>query len=196
MRHRPLLLLALALAGGCAHRPPAAPGAAAWEPGTYRGIITGRTTLAEARRVLGEPEETAELPGDPWEDPAPVTLLDFGSGDTLLPARVSLFVRRDTVMMVELVPANRSRAEVLRRLGPGWITARFRLCPGFEEAEEVPLYRVSAPGEDTLETLEYPALGITVHAGPEEVSSILLQPAPPGFPSAAACPRLPAVPSV
>lgn len=179
-----LFLLAATLAVAMMGAPPAAAGqgSPAWVPGVFRGLVVGRATFAEVRRVLGEPRASS-----PAEEAGGVAWHDYGHDHSVLPARATLYVRRDTLVMVELVPDEPSRAEVLRRLGPGLVSTWYRECPGGEEEETVPVYRAAAGEEGAMESLEYPARGIFLSTGPEEVVAVVIG-TTPVLESAAACP--------
>ena len=178
---RLLVLTILLAACACAPPPRAVAGVSpgGWGPGVFRGLVVGRATAAEVRHVMGAPRDSGMAEPD-LAGPRPSTWYDYGHDDSLLPARATLFFRGGTLAMVELVPDDPSRAGVLRRLGPGHVTAFYRECPGWDGAE-TPVYRdpSARPGEGALESLEYPARGITLSANETEVLAVVIGPGAP-----------------
>lgn len=148
-----------------------------WGPGVFRGLVVGRATAGDVRRVMGAPRDSGtadpELAG-----PRPATWYDYGHDDSLLPARATLFFQGDTLALVELVPDDPARANVLRRLGPGSVAAFYRECPGWDDSEAPPVYHDpgARPGEGAHEGLEYPARGISLSANESEVLAVVIGP--------------------
>jgi len=131
-----------------------------WRPGTYLGLIVGKSTRADVLRVLGEPKRIDKPPDQTSnaQDPEVWYVYD-NRGEIAGSLTVVIDKRTNVVLRIDLSPENLSKDEAVKHFGPHYILTRYNFdeCLGSEES--APLYE-SANG--ALLEIEYRQRGIAL----------------------------------
>ena len=126
-----------------------------WSAGVYRGLVMGKSSRADALKVLGTPVWTGK------EEGTGVPMIGFGKVAEPVPGKLSVQLEHNVVTGMILEPEDRyTKDEIVKILGPGYTTGHYA------EAECLssggiggPLYE-DARGD--FEFVEYRARGIAV----------------------------------
>ena len=156
--------LCLALLSACSSREGAPPPAARVDgAGALTGLVAKAGTLPVAMRRPGAPERiTAAADQDPGTA-NPVLWYDWGRDTTVVPGRLTAFVRGDTIFDLMLEPEDGDSARVLRALGGELSTVHFAPCPDAEATYRVP----DATGGGALTELADGSRRVSVRIGRE-----------------------------
>ncbi|CDM67187.1 hypothetical protein [Pyrinomonas methylaliphatogenes] len=134
-----------------------------WKPATYRGLVVGRSKLADLLRVLGQPTEIERVSDGTY---AEVWFKyrrrgDFG-GDLV----VVLDEQHDVIKSVVEKPEGIGVEEVTRRLGDDCVMTRYDFDDCLGDGESSPLYESK---RGPVEVIEYRDRGIAIFYNYERV---------------------------
>lgn len=126
---------------------------ARWVPGVYRGLVMGKSSRADALRVLGTPIWTGKS-----ESGTPT--MDFNVSEPVA-GRLSVLLDHDIVFEIRLTPKETyTKSDIIKALGPGSIAVHYSPADCLaEDGMGGPLYE--DPNGD-FEFVEYRARGIAV----------------------------------
>jgi hypothetical protein len=111
-----------------------------WGHGEFRGLVVGRSTGVDMRRVLGPPDTTANPDGQSDDDPNGELLNYYGGvGDVLGRLTVSVAKKTDLIVSMDFVPDEMALKDVTARFGKDYILVRYAFdeCLGDEESAPI-----------------------------------------------------------
>jgi hypothetical protein len=97
---------------------------------------------------------------------------------------VALNRQSGVVVGMLLYPTHLQRRSAIARFGNDFIVTRYRFCPGYEDAEEAPVYE----SNEGTEYLEYRSRGIALLMDGDQVKEISYVEKPFGYESRQKCP--------
>ena len=153
-----------------------------WQPATWKGLTTGKSTRADVLKLLGKP-----IRKDFTEPDSPeVWYIYKDVGD--FPGDLTVAINKKTlrVSAILLSPDGEVKKEVvLKHLGDDWEITRYESCPG-DNIVEGPVYQND---KGHAEFIEYRSKGIAILVGYQDrVDNIEYLESPPGLSSLKECP--------
>jgi hypothetical protein len=153
-----------------------------WQPATYKGLTTGKSTRAAVLKLFGKPMRKDFTEPDSPE----VWYIYKDIGDFPGEFTVAIDNKTQRVRAMFLSPDGELKKDVvLKHLGDDWEITRYESCPGDYEVEG-PVYEND---KGHAEFIEYRSKGIAVLVGYQDrVNNIEYLESPPGLSSVKKCP--------
>jgi hypothetical protein len=124
-----------------------------WSPAVYRGLVMGKSSRADALKVLGTPVWTGV------EEGTGTPMMVFNVSEPIA-GKLSVLLDHDIVTEIRVSPKETtSKSDIIKVLGPGSITVHYASAECKSEGGSAPIYE-DANGD--LEYVEYRARGIAV----------------------------------
>ena len=125
-----------------------------WVPAVYRGLVMGKSSRADALKVLGQPTWTGK------EEASGTPMMTFNVSEPIA-GRLSVLLDHDIVFEVRLTPKESyTKSDITKILGPGSITVHYASADCLaEDGMGGPMYE--DPNGD-FEFVEYRPRGIAV----------------------------------
>jgi hypothetical protein len=125
-----------------------------WSPGVYRGLVMGKSSRADALKVLGTPMWKGK------EEESGTPMMVFNVSEPLA-GRLSVLLDHDIVGEIRLAPKETyTKSDIIKVLGPGSMTTHYARAECKSEDGWGPIYE-DANGD--IEYVEYRARGIAVN---------------------------------
>jgi hypothetical protein len=132
-----------------------------WGNANYRGLIIGKSTRADLRRIFGRLTWAGNPAGQSKKDPDQETWYEYESNEKPLGQHtitVAVSKKSGKIASLWLSPESLSKAEAIKYYGTDYVVTRYTFCEGFE-GEDAPIYE-SEDGQ--LLYLEYRSRGIAL----------------------------------
>jgi hypothetical protein len=137
------------LAGGTDQRPPTQ----SWRPAVYRGLVLGKSSVADVRRVLGEPEQVVR--GETSRGP----IMVYSAADPI-PGRLEVITEGGKLKMLILhSKVSLTQKEVIRLFGADFQTTRYSFDECLNLGGNSPVYE---DPDGKIEQMEYRQRGIAI----------------------------------
>ncbi len=150
-----------------------------WVPGVYRGLVVGKSTQADALKVLGKPQWTGE------ESESLTPMMEFTVSEPV-PGRLAVLFDHGIIGEIRLKPKDfYTESSIVKVLGPDYIIVYYSFDDCLGEGGTGPIYE--NPDGD-LESIEYRPRGIAVDLHHGEVGEISWLNGPQG-PTHSQCPK-------
>ena len=157
-----------------------------WQPATYKGLTAGKSTLADALRVFGQPVRKDF--DEPDSDEIWYVYNDAGEFPGQFTVAIDKKTKRVLAMMTAMLTEVKKET-VLERLGNDYEVVRYAPCPDDPYSEAGPFYE-SPDGPAVY--YEYRSRGITVTVDSKGmVYGVDYLARPPGLSSRKLCPPYP-----
>lgn len=154
-----------------------------WKAGAFRGLIIGRSTESDMRRVLGNPDAT----DDKTKDPSLVLYRYNGKGDLQGTLEVAVR-RRDKVIsnIAENLPVALPRTPAYKRFGDDYRVRHYAFAECAAREGLAPLYHDT---NGPIEMIEYPQRGLVLALDKYgyDIASIIYTSQPPGNDAPPSC---------
>ena len=157
-----------------------------WQPATYKGLTAGKSTLADALRVFGQPVRKDF--DEPDSEEIWYVYNDAGEFPGQFTVAINKKTKRVKAMMIAMLE-DVKKETVLERLGNDYEIVRYDACPDDAESEAGPFYE-SPNGAAVY--IEYRSRGIAVTVNSQGmVYGVDYLSRPPGLSSRKLCPPYP-----
>jgi hypothetical protein len=124
-----------------------------WVPAVYRGLVIGKSSRADALKVLGQPTWTGK------EEASGTPMMVFNTSEPLA-GRLSVLLNHEIVGEIRVSPKDSyTKGDIIKILGPGSITVHYASADCLSQGGSAPIYE-DANGD--TEYVEYRARGIAV----------------------------------
>ena len=144
-----------------------------WAPGVYRGLVVGKSSQADALRVLGKPEWTGK------ESETRTPMMGFTVSEPVA-GTLSVLLDHGIIGEIRLSPKEPySKNSIVKVLGPDYIIVHYSTDDCLGEGGSEPKIYENPDGD--IESLEYRPRGIAVwFARVDEVGEIIFVEGPLG----------------
>jgi hypothetical protein len=123
-------------------------------------LTAGKSTKADAVRVLGEPKRVDIPPDQTPNDRHPEVWYVYDNGGEF-PGELTVVIdkRSNVIMTIELNPESLSKQEAVKHFGPDYVLTRYDFDECFGNEESAPVYESANGG---LLEIEYRNRGIAL----------------------------------
>jgi hypothetical protein len=158
-----------------------------WQPGTYKGLVVGKSTYQDMIKILGNP--ISSVPAADQEEHI-IIWNDYKIIDGELVGRLGVKTdkRNNLITGISILPNNLNKDEVIRYFGNDYQITKYKFCDKTDKDEASPIFATSEDSD--LEYLEYRAKGIIINSiYNNKVTSINFVSKPIGLQSISECPK-------
>ena len=135
-----------------------------WVPGVYHGLVMGKSTRNDVRRVLGKPEWEGN------ESDTGVPIISYTASD-LVPGTLVVYLRRGILAGMTLYPKGTvTGKDIVRMFGSDYVIGRYEADNCFDDSGAAPIYE-SATG--SIKYMEYRKRGLVISFYRDEVDGIM-----------------------
>jgi len=145
------------------------PSSPVWRPAVYRGLVVGKSSVAELKKVLGKPERIVHSEG------TPTPLMVYSVTDPV-PGRLEVLTGGGKLKLLMLYPKEPpTRKDVTRIFGPDFRITRYSFDECLDLGGSYPAYE---DPDGPIEQIEYRERGIALatYQGQVEVIQYLAGP--------------------
>ncbi len=150
-----------------------------WGTAVYRGLVVGKSSKADALKVLGKPEWTGE------ESETLTPMMGFTVSEPVA-GRLSVLLDHDIIIEIRLSPKETyTKSSIVKVFGPDYIIVHYSFDECLGEGGSGPIYE--NPDGD-IESLEYRLRGMAMNLHNDDVEEISWLKGPLG-PTHSQCPK-------